>query len=160
MAVFPEAEAEDDIAVDPNDLRVDIFCASGPGGQGVNTTYSAVRVTHIPTSLVAQSQDERSQHRNKEKAMSVLKARILDFKRREEEEKMGKTRRSMIGSGDRSERIRTYNFPQNRMTDHRISLTLYSLDRVMEGDLDALLVALREHDIELRLEQELDNATR
>jgi len=160
VAIFPEAEADDDLTIDPNDLRVDIYCASGPGGQGVNTTYSAVRITHIPTGLVAQSQDERSQHRNKEKAMSVLNARILDFKRREEEEKMGKTRRSMIGSGDRSERIRTYNFPQNRMTDHRINLTLYSLDRVMEGDIGELLGALREHDVQLRLEQELENVAK
>ena len=151
VAVFPEAEPEDDIEISSEDLRVDIFCSSGPGGQSVNTTYSAVRITHLPTGLVAQSQDERSQHRNKEKAMAVLKARILDLRRREEEERRGNARRSQIGSGDRSERIRTYNFPQNRLTDHRINLTLYSLDRVMEGDLGELVAALCEHDIRLRL---------
>lgn len=155
VAVFPEAEADDNIELDPDELRVDIFCSSGPGGQSVNTTYSAVRVTHVPTGLVAQSQDERSQHRNKEKALSVLKARLLDFRRREEEERMGNTRRSLIGSGDRSERVRTYNFPQNRLTDHRVNLTLYSLDRVMEGDLADLLRALYDHDIELRLQAQL-----
>ena len=156
VAVFPEVEAEDDIAIPQDELRVDIFCASGPGGQGVNTTYSAVRITHLPTGLVAQSQDERSQHRNKEKAMIVLKARILDKRTREEEEKMGKTRRSMIGSGDRSERVRTYNFPQNRLTDHRINLTLYSLDRVVEGEIEELITALSHHDTEARLEAELE----
>lgn len=151
VAVFPEADDNDEIDLNPEEIRVDIYCASGPGGQGVNTTYSAVRVTHLPTGIVAQSQDERSQHRNKEKAMSVLSARILDQKRREEAEKMGDARRSQIGSGDRSERIRTYNFPQNRLTDHRINLTLYSLDRVMEGGLDDLLSAIAEHDLETRL---------
>ncbi len=151
VAVFPEADDDDEIDLNPEEIRVDIYCASGPGGQGVNTTYSAVRVTHLPTGIVAQSQDERSQHRNKEKAMSVLSARILDQKRREEAEKMGDARRSQIGSGDRSERIRTYNFPQNRLTDHRINLTLYSLDRVMEGGLDELLNAIAEHDLETRL---------
>jgi len=154
VAVFPEAEPEDDIEISPEELRIDIFRSSGPGGQSVNTTDSAVRITHIPTGIVVQSQDERSQHRNKDKAMTVLKARILDFRRREEEERMGKERRSLIGSGDRSERIRTYNFPQNRLTDHRINLTLYSLDRVMEGDLNGLLDALHEHDVKLRLEKE------
>jgi len=158
VAVFPEAEVEDDLQIDADDLRVDIFCSSGPGGQSVNTTYSAVRVTHLPTGIVAQSQDERSQHRNKEKAMAVLKARILDFRRKEEEAKLGKTRRSLIGSGDRSERIRTYNFPQNRVTDHRINLTLYSLDRVIQGDLDEFVKALHEHDINLRLKDETENA--
>ncbi len=156
VAVFPEAEAEDDLQIPQDELRVDIFCASGPGGQGVNTTYSAVRITHLPTGLVAQSQDERSQHRNKEKAMTVLKARILDQRAREEEEKMGKTRRTMIGSGDRSERVRTYNFPQNRLTDHRINLTLYSLERVIEGDIAELTSALSQHDAEERLAAELE----
>jgi peptide chain release factor 1 len=138
VAIFPESEPEDDIHLPPDEIRVDIFCASGPGGQCVNTTYSAIRITHLPTGLVAQSQDERSQLRNKEKAMTVLKSRILAERRRIEEEKMGEDRRSQIGSGDRSERVRTYNFPQNRLTDHRINLTLYSLDRVMEGGLDDL----------------------
>ncbi len=151
VAVFPEVEADDDVEINPQDLRIDIFCASGPGGQGVNTTYSAVRITHLPTGAVAQSQDERSQHRNKEKCLKVLKARILDARRRIEEEKLGKARRSQIGSGDRSERIRTYNFPQNRVTDHRINLTLYSLNRVIEGELEELVAALRQHDLQLRL---------
>ena len=155
VAVFPEAEPDDHIEIAPDDLRIDIFCSSGPGGQSVNTTYSAVRVTHLSTGLVAQSQDERSQHRNREKAISVLKARILDLKRREEEERMGNARRSLIGSGDRSERVRTYNFQQNRLTDHRIDLTLYSLDRIIGGDIDELVKALREHDIGLRLESEI-----
>ncbi len=151
VAVFPEVEEEDDIEIKPEDIRVDIFCASGPGGQGVNTTYSAVRVTHRPTGLVAQCQDERSQHRNKDRALAVLKARLLDRRRREQEETMAKTRRVLIGSGDRNERIRTYNFPQNRVTDHRINLTLYKLDRIMEGEIGDILVALRTHDLEQRL---------
>lgn len=153
VAVFPKSEANDHIEINPAEIRTDIFCSSGPGGQSVNTTYSAVRITHLPTGIVAQSQDERSQHRNKEKAMSVLKARILDLKKREEEEKKGKDRRSQIGSGDRSERVRTYNFPQNRLTDHRVNLTLYSLDRIMEGNLSDLMTALRDNDLELRLKQ-------
>ena len=155
MAVFPEADAADDLEISADDLRIDVFRASGAGGQHVNTTDSAVRITHLPTGTVVQSQDERSQHRNKDKAMSVLKARILDTQRTAEAEKMGSQRRSMIGSGDRSERIRTYNFPQNRVTDHRINVTLYSLDRAMEGDLDGLLTPLREHDMQIRLAEEL-----
>jgi peptide chain release factor 1 len=155
VAVFPEADQDDDIEIKPEEVRVDIFCSSGPGGQSVNTTYSAVRVTHLPTGVVVQSQDERSQKRNKDKAMAVLKARLLDMKRREEEEKKGSVRRSQIGSGDRSERIRTYNFPQNRLTDHRINFTLYSLDKVIEGNLGELIATLREHDIQLRLETEM-----
>ncbi|MBN1558582.1 MAG: peptide chain release factor 1 [Lentisphaerae bacterium] len=154
VAVFPEAEPEDAIALPPEDLRVDIFRSSGPGGQSVNTTDSAVRITHLPTGLTVQCQDEKSQHRNKERAMQVLKARLLDLKQREEAERRGDARRSQIKSGDRSERVRTYNFPQNRLTDHRINLTLYSLDRVMEGDLDALIGALREQDVAARLQQE------
>ena len=155
VAVFPEADEVDDIEIRPDELRVDIFCSSGPGGQSVNTTYSAIRITHLPTGFVAQSQDERSQQRNKEKALNVLKARLLDARRQAEEERQGTARRSQIGSGDRSERIRTYNFPQNRVTDHRINLTLYSLNRVIEGDLGALLEALRDHDINLRLQREM-----
>jgi len=154
VAVFPEAEEEDDIELKPEEIRVDIFCSSGPGGQSVNTTYSAVRVTHLPTGLVAQSQDERSQRRNREKAIAVLKARLLDARRRAEEEKLGKTRRSLTGSGDRSERIRTYNFPQNRLTDHRINLTVYNLDRIIEGDLGEVVSALGAHETELRLKEE------
>jgi peptide chain release factor 1 len=151
VAVFPEAEPDDDIEIPQTDVRIDIFRSSGPGGQSVNTTDSAVRVTHLPTGIAVQCQDEKSQHRNRERAMQVLKSRLLDRKRAEEAEKMGSTRRSMIGSGDRSERVRTYNFPQNRLTDHRINLTLYCLDRIMEGDLDALIGALRDRDTEDRL---------
>lgn len=154
VAVFPEADEEDDIHIPPEDLRVDIFCAGGHGGQGVNTTYSAIRITHLPTGLAAQCQDERSQHRNKEKAMAVLKSRLLDQRRQAEAAKMGQTRRDMIGSGDRSQRIRTYNFPQNRVTDHRIGLTLYSLDRVMEGELAPLVNALADFAQKQRLAAE------
>ena len=152
VIVFPEAdEADDDIDIPEKDLRIDIFCAGGHGGQGVNTTYSAIRMTHLPTGLVAQCQDERSQQRNKEKCLATLKARILDQRRREEEAKAGASRLSLRGSGDRSERIRTYNFPQNRLTDHRVDLTLYSLDRVMEGALDPVLDALRARDVDQRI---------
>ena len=155
VAVFPEVEADDDIEIPPEDIRVDVYRASGPGGQCVNTTDSAVRITHLPSGVVAQSQDQKSQHRNREKAMGVLKARVLDQKRRDEAEKQGASRRSQIGSGDRSGRVRTYNFPQNRLTDHRIGLTLYSLDRVMEGDLSEVVTPLREHDLEARMKEEL-----
>ena len=158
VAVFPEAEEVDDIEIKPEEVRVDIFCSSGPGGQGVNTTYSAIRITHLATGLVAQSQDERSQHRNREKAMNVLKARLLDHRRREEEERMGNARRSQIGSGDRSERIRTYNFPQNRLTDHRINLTMYNLNRAIEGEIAPIIDALRDYDVENRLRQEMAGA--
>ena len=155
VAVFPEADEDDDIEIKPDEIRIDLFCSSGPGGQSVNTTYSAVRITHLATNVVVQSQDERSQQRNRAKAMAVLKARLLDHKRREEEEKKGNFRRSQIGTGDRSERIRTYNFPQNRLTDHRINFTLYSLDKAIEGDLGELLDTMREHDVKLRLETEM-----
>ena len=152
VIVFPEADAEDgDFEIPDKDLRIDIFCAGGHGGQGVNTTYSAIRMTHLPTGLVAQCQDERSQQRNKEKCLATLKARILDRRRREEEAKVGADRLSLRGSGDRSERIRTYNFPQNRLTDHRVDLTLYSLDRIIEGELDPVLDALREKDVSERI---------
>lgn len=153
--VLPEADEMDDIDIPASEVRVDIFCSSGPGGQGVNTTYSAIRVTHLPTGLVAQSQDERSQHRNKEKALSVLKARLLDWRRQQEEEKSGNLRKTQIGSGDRSEKIRTYNFPQNRLTDHRINFTIYTLNRVMEGAVDELITALQDHDNELRVAKEM-----
>ncbi len=155
IIVFPEADEEDEIDIPESDLRVDIFCAGGHGGQGVNTTYSAIRITHLPTGLVAQCQDERSQHRNKDKALAVLKSRILDQRRQAEDAKLGKTRLDLRGSGDRSQRIRTYNFPQNRMTDHRVNLTLYSLDRIVEGDLTPLLRALHTYDLDQRLEAEL-----
>ena len=147
VIVFPEAdEADDDIEIPEKDLRIDIFCAGGHGGQGVNTTYSAIRMTHLPTGLVAQCQDERSQQRNKER-------------RREEEAKAGANRLSLRGSGDRSERIRTYNFPQNRLTDHRVDLTLYSLDRVMEGALDPVLDALRARDVDQRITSALSQTS-
>ena len=155
IIVFPEADDDDAIALPESELRIDIFCAGGHGGQGVNTTYSAIRITHLPTGLVAQCQDERSQHRNKEKAMGVLKSRILDQRRQAEEAKLGQTRLDLRGSGDRSQRIRTYNFPQNRMTDHRVNLTLYSLDRIVEGELAPLLDALHAYDLDQRLKEEL-----
>lgn len=138
VAVLPEAE-EVDVEIDPNDLRVDVFRSSGPGGQSVNTTDSAVRITHLPTGLVVVCQDEKSQHKNKAKAMKVLRARLLDMMRSEQEAKIAQERKSQVGSGDRSERIRTYNFPQNRVTDHRINLTLYKLEEVMMGALDDII---------------------
>lgn len=141
VAVLPEAE-EVEVDIDPNDLRIDVFCASGHGGQSVNTTQSAVRITHIPSGIVVSMQDEKSQHKNKDKAMKVLMARLLDRAQQEHQQKMASTRRSMVGSGDRSERIRTYNFPQNRITDHRIGLTLHRLDSVLEGDLQEIIETL------------------
>ncbi len=153
VAVLPEADEIDEIEIKPEDIRIDLYRASGPGGQKVNKTESAVRITHMASGIVVQSQDERSQQRNRERAMSVLKARLLDKMRSEEQAKQASERRSQIGSGDRSERIRTYNFPQNRVTDHRINLTLYSLDRVMEGEIDALVSAIRDRDTDLRLQQ-------
>jgi peptide chain release factor 1 len=144
VAVLPEAE-EVDIYVDPNDLRVDVFRSSGPGGQSVNTTDSAVRITHIPTGLVVICQDEKSQHKNKAKALKVLRARLLDQMQREQEAKIAQERKSQVGSGDRSERIRTYNFPQNRVSDHRINLTLYKLDVILGGAIDELIDPLITH---------------
>ena len=132
VAVLPEAE-EVDVYIDPNDLRVDVFRSSGPGGQSVNTTDSAVRITHIPTGLVVICQDEKSQHKNKAKALKVLRARLLDQMQSEQEAKIAQDRKSQVGTGDRSERIRTYNFPQNRVSDHRINLTLYKLDTILDG---------------------------
>ncbi len=155
VVVFPEADETDEIDIPEKDIRIDLFCAGGAGGQHVNKTESAVRMTHLPTGLVAVCQDERSQIRNREKCFATLKARILDFRRREEEAKVGADRLTLRGSGDRSEKIRTYNFPQNRMTDHRIGLTLYSLDRIIDGNLAELLEALRNNDLDERLKQAL-----
>ncbi|NIP59090.1 MAG: peptide chain release factor 1 [Gemmatimonadetes bacterium] len=151
VAVLPEAE-EVDVEIDPNDLRVDVFRSSGPGGQSVNTTDSAVRITHLPTGLVVSCQDEKSQHKNKAKALKVLRSRLLDRKIAEREAERARERKSQIGTGDRSAKIRTYNFPQNRVTDHRIGLTLYRLEEVLDGDLDELVQALRLARDEERLE--------
>ncbi|MEZ5651452.1 MAG: peptide chain release factor 1 [Burkholderiaceae bacterium] len=142
VAVLAEPDKATAIEIDPEDLRIDVYRASGAGGQHVNRTESAVRITHLPTGIVAECQDDRSQHRNRDKAMAVLAARIKERRDRETQAKEAAHRRSLIGSGDRSERIRTYNFPQGRVTDHRINLTLYKLDRVMEGELDELVGAL------------------
>jgi peptide chain release factor 1 len=141
VAVLPEAE-EVDVEIKPEDLRIDIFCSSGPGGQSVNTTYSAVRVTHLPTGLVVSCQDEKSQLKNKERALKVLRARLLDMAQAEQEGEMAAERRSQVGSGDRSERVRTYNYPQNRVSDHRVGLTLHHLDTVLEGELDQIIDVL------------------
>jgi peptide chain release factor 1 len=149
VAVMPEADELTAIEINPAELRIDTFRASGAGGQHINKTDSAVRITHLPTGLVVECQDDRSQHRNKAQAMSVLAARLADMQEREQAQKIASTRKSLIGSGDRSERIRTYNFPQGRVTDHRINLTLYKLAMVMDGDLDELVGALTaEHQAE------------
>ena len=151
VAVMPEAE-EVDIHIDEKDLRIDVFRSSGPGGQSVNTTDSAVRITHIPTGVVVQQQDEKSQHKNKAKALKVLRARLYDAERAKRDAERAASRKSQVGSGDRSERIRTYNFPQGRCTDHRINLTIYKLDKVMEGAaLDEVVDALIAHDQAERL---------
>ena len=144
VAVLPEAE-DVDLDIDPGDLRIDVYRASGAGGQHVNKTESAVRITHIPTGVVVACQDEKSQHKNKAKAMKVLKSRILDAMQAEQNAKMAADRKNQVGSGDRSERIRTYNFPQGRCTDHRIGLTLYRLDAIMQGDIDEIVDALSTH---------------
>jgi len=144
VAILPEAE-EVEVEIDPNDLRIDIFRSSGPGGQSVNTTDSAVRITHLPTGIVVSCQDEKSQHKNKAKALKILRARLLDKAREEKQMEISQKRRNQVGTGERSERIRTYNFPQGRVTDHRIGLTLYRLDEILEGDLDELIDALTTH---------------
>ncbi|MFA5537225.1 MAG: peptide chain release factor 1 [Bacillota bacterium] len=141
VVVLPEAE-EVDVAIDPNELRIDVFCSSGPGGQSVNTTQSAVRITHIPTGLVVSCQDEKSQHKNKDRAMKILRARLLDKAIEEKQGEERAVRKTMVGSGDRSERIRTYNYPQNRVTDHRIGLTLHKLDIILQGELEEIIEAL------------------
>lgn len=152
VAVLPEAE-EVDVELRPEDLRIEVCRASGPGGQGVNTTDSAVQVLHIPTGRIVRCQDGRSQQKNKEKALTILRARLLEEKQQEEAEKYSAHRRSLIGSGGREEKIRTYNFPQNRVTDHRIGLTLYNLDLFMEGQMDEMVAALQASDLEQRLRE-------
>ena len=142
VAVLPEAE-EVEGEIDPNDLRIDVFRSSGPGGQSVNTTDSAVRITHLPTGIVVSCQDEKSQHKNRDKAMRILRARLLDKYQQEQQAELAQARKSQVGTGDRSERIRTYNFPQGRVTDHRINLTLYRIDSILDGDIDELIDALQ-----------------
>jgi peptide chain release factor 1 len=150
VAVLPEADEIDDVKIDPSEIRIDVYRASGAGGQHVNKTESAVRITHLPTGIVAECQDDRSQHKNRERALKILAARIKDQQTREQQAKEASTRKSLIGSGDRSERIRTYNFPQGRITDHRINLTLYRIEAIMDGDLDELVERLAaEHQAEL-----------
>ena len=154
VAVMPEADELEDIQINPSEIRIDTFRASGAGGQHINKTDSAVRVTHLPTGIVVECQDDRSQHKNKAQALSVLAARINDLQIRERQQKEAATRKTLVGSGDRSERIRTYNFPQGRVTDHRINLTLYKLSQVMEGELDEIVMSLRtEHQAELLASQ-------
>jgi peptide chain release factor 1 len=144
VAVLPEAD-EVDVELDESDLEITIAASGGPGGQGVNTTNSAVQIRHVPTGLIVKCQDERSQHKNKARALKVLRSRLLELEQRKREEQLGQERRAMVGSGERAEKIRTYNFPQNRVTDHRINLTLHRLEHVLDGDLDELFAALRAH---------------
>ncbi len=153
VAVLPEAE-EVDVKIDAKDLRIDTFCSSGPGGQSVNTTYSAVRITHLPTNVVVSMQDEKSQIKNREKAMRVLRARLQELEEQKQHDALASERRSMVGSGDRSEKIRTYNFKENRVTDHRIGLTIHQLDLVMEGNIDEIIQALITHDQAQKLKNE------
>src|SRR5246500_4253333 len=157
VAVLPEAE-DVDIKIEAKDLRIDTFCSSGPGGQSVNTTYSAVRITHIPTNTVVSCQDEKSQIKNREKAMRVLRARLYEVALEEQQSQIASERKSMVGSGDRSEKIRTYNFPQNRLTDHRIGLTLHQLAEIMEGRLQPVIDALPAHYNAERLKAEAETA--
>lgn len=156
VAVFPEAE-EVDIDIQEKDLKIDVYRSSGPGGQSVNTTDSAVRITYIPTGLVVTCQDEKSQIKNKAKAMKVLRARLYDAKLAEQQEKMTAERRSMVSSGDRSAKIRTYNYPQSRVTDHRINLSLYKLDEIMSGQMDNLIEPLRQHEQEEKLKLQAEH---
>jgi len=158
VAVLPEAE-DVDVELKPEDLRIEVSRAGGPGGQGVNTTDSAVQVMHVPTGMIVRCQDGRSQIKNKERALSILRARLLERKQHEKAEKYSAQRRGQIGTGGREEKIRTYNFPQNRVTDHRVGLTLYNLDRVMDGDLNELISALQVADVAERLEQSATQGT-
>jgi peptide chain release factor 1 len=144
VAVLPEAD-EVEIKVEEKDIRIDTFCSSGPGGQSVNTTYSAVRITHLPTGVIVSCQDEKSQIKNRAKAMRVLRSRLYEIELQKQQDAIGADRRAMVGTGDRSEKIRTYNFPQNRLTDHRIGLTIHQLDLVMQGRLDQIIDALVAH---------------
>ena len=157
VAILPEAE-EVDVQIDPNDLRIDIFRSSGPGGQSVNTTDSAVRITHLPTGIVVSCQDEKSQHKNKAKALKILRARLMDKARQEKQTEISEKRRNQVGTGERSERIRTYNFPQGRVTDHRIGLTLYRLESILEGELEEIIDALTTHYQADILKGELENS--
>jgi peptide chain release factor 1 len=152
VAVLPEAE-DVDVRIDDKELRIDVFRASGPGGQGVNTTDSAVRITHIPSGIVVSQQDQRSQLQNRLKAMEVLRARLLDLRIAEQEAERSRMRKTQVGTGDRSAKIRTYNFPQNRVTDHRINFTMHDLDRVLEGELEPLVEALGQAQLEERLRE-------
>jgi peptide chain release factor 1 len=154
VAVLPEAD-EVEVKLDEKELRIDTFCSSGPGGQSVNTTQSAVRITHLPTNTVVQCQDEKSWHKNKARALVVLRSRLYERMQREQHEAIAKERRGLVGSGDRSEKIRTYNFPQNRVTDHRIGLTIHNLPAVLDGQIDELVTQLSSHDQAERLRQEV-----